>query len=384
MDKSNLEIITTSIEAAVLPDLWHKTLDLYVDRFGCKSGGIVVLDEQYNDRLPLAASRFIREDALEMYQKAMSKGDADDSVAMNAVFRSTPNIIRSELELFNQNELNDLPYSTFREWQREQFDIQHRYGLKLNSNGPWCDTMLLHVDSDKAQLSESDVSNISLLSHVMSSSLKTFRVMQQLQAKFNATLNALDKLGLATFLTINEGQVIHSNKSAQRLLDKKDGLALKSDGQLASGHPDGDLLIKQHCSSAYAAARAEGIVQEVVFEMKRPSENHPYLFVVNPMIDAASELESGLKMTIVFVVDPTEQKHISVEGLLRLGNLTDAEQEVCKMVVNGLTTEMISDRRGVEKNTIQQQIKQVLSKLNCKSRIDLMKLAVDTQLPLED
>lgn len=383
MDKSQIEIITTSIEAAMNSELWYKTIDLYVDYFGCVSGAISVVDNEYSERSALAISRFIREDAFEAYRRYMNKEDTDDYPALDALFRLPPNLLTSELDVFGVSNFKDMPYSSFREWKRKEFDIQQRYGLRFNNSGPWCDIMFLHVDGNKYQLSKSEIQTINTLSQITSSSLKTFRVLEQLRAQFDAALNALDNLGMASFLAIGNGQIIHKNLSAGELIDNNDGLSLKQDGYLVTESAEQDLMIKEFCANAYAAAKAEAYTREIVFELKRPSNNPSYLVVINPLIDTNGELETGLQMSIIFIIDPTTQRDISIEGLKKIGNLTEAEQKVCQMVVNGLSTDTISQRRNVEKNTVQQQIKKILTKLHCNNRIELLRFAVDTQLPIK-
>jgi len=382
LTKNQIDIISTSIEAAAKPELWHKTSDLIVDNYGGVSGGLIVIDENHETRIALAPSRFLREDGFEMYSSFMRRDDADDAEVFKKIYHSRSNHIASEIEFFGVNEIDQLPYSAFREWQKTEFNITQRYALKLNTEGPWCDTFIFHVNSKKQSLSSSEVKEIDLISNVLSSSLKSYRIMEQLRSRFNAALGVIDKLGISCFLAINDGQIIHKNSTAQELLDVADGIKINVSGHLSTGNSQLDRKIRKFSSDAYLTAKAENASNEVVIPISRPSGKPPYLLVVNPVIDAYGELEIGLRSVLLFVIDPDRSKTVSSAGLSILGNLTAAETEVCRLLVQGLPTEEIMEIRGVAQSTVRQQIKSIFSKLNCKSRIELIRLAIDTRLPI--
>src|SRR3546814_8881020 len=84
-----------------------------------------------------------------------------------------------------------------------------------------------------------------------------------------------------------------------------------------------------------------------------------------------SELEHGLACAIAFVADPAETTPLSTAGLVEVGRLTPAEAEVCHHLVNGLSLSEIAERRGVARETVKSQASGVMSKLNCRSRLEI-------------
>jgi len=355
---------------------------MLIDSYDGLSGNISVMDERHEARIAIAMSRFIREDAYEIYEKFMQRDDADDSIAIAKIFGIAPNSIQSEYSLFNKTNYEELPPSSFRDWQKQEFDIVNRYGLKLNAHGPWLDVLLFHTNSKKGTLSSNEILEINQISHVMSSSLKTFRVMEQLRSQFNATLNALDNLGIACFLTISNAEVVHQNKVANDLLQSQDGIRINLSGHLSSNDDNLDHEISQACHDAFKTTQAKNNSPEILLSVSRPSGRAPYLLVINPIIDANAEFEVGFRCALVFVVDPEHSKHVSVEGMAKVGSLTRAEKEICKLLVQAKTTEQIMEIRNVSENTIRQQTKAILNKLNCSSRVELLRLAIDTYLPI--
>jgi len=383
LNTNQLEIVTTSIEAAVQPELWNKSLDLLIDSYGGLSGNINMMDQNHETCLALATSRFIREDAYEKYEKFMQKGDANDSLAMEGIFGLPSNQMASEHDIFEIKSGEELPYSGFRNWQKKEFDIDQRYGMKLNINGPWLDAILLHYNSQKKELSKEEILEINQISSVMTSSIKTFRVMEQLHILFNSTLNALDKLGIACFLSIKNAQIIHKNQVAQDLLDDADGLSVNILGNLSAIDENLNSVITKSCIDTYQTTQGKNITSEILLSVDRPSGKPPYLLIINPIIDANAELEAGLKCAFIFVADPSVSKNISIDGLTKLGRLTKTEAAICKMLVDGFCTAHMVERRNVSENTLRKQIGIILNKLHCNSRIGLLRMAIDTRLPIK-
>jgi DNA-binding NarL/FixJ family response regulator len=81
-------------------------------------------------------------------------------------------------------------------------------------------------------------------------------------------------------------------------------------------------------------------------------------------------------------VDPEDSDGLTAEGITAMGLLTEAENEVTQLLVRGASTKEIAERRQVAEETVRRQIKSVLSKLNCRSRSDVIRLALATRLPL--
>ena len=143
----------------------------------------------------------------------------------------------------------------------------HRYGLKMNSHGPWLDVLLFHTDSQKGLLGPAEITEINQVSQVMTSSLKSFRAMEQLRSQFNATLGALDRLGIACFLTTGHAQVIHKNTSAEDLLEQKDGIQINASGALLTHDGSLNHEINLGCNKAYRTTLGEANATEVLLSV---------------------------------------------------------------------------------------------------------------------
>jgi len=64
--------------------------------------------------------------------------------------------------------------------------------------------------------------------------------------------------------------------------------------------------------------------------------------------------------------------------------LTPSELEVCEYVIRGYETGAIATRRDTSKETTRDQIKAATAKLACRSRLDLLRLAMASHKPIRD
>jgi DNA-binding NarL/FixJ family response regulator len=86
---------------------------------------------------------------------------------------------------------------------------------------------------------------------------------------------------------------------------------------------------------------------------------------------------------MLIVIDPDSGIHPSAEGLRSFGVLSEAELQVCELLVRGFTTKDVAERRGSSLETIRAQVKAASAKLACRSRLDMLRLALATAPPLE-
>ena len=108
-----------------------------------------------------------------------------------------------------------------------------------------------------------------------------------------------------------------------------------------------------------------------------------YLATISPIRDVANEIEVNFKGAIVFIIDPDIKKNISTKGMDTLFNLTPAESQVCKLLLDGLNQGEIADCRNVGLETVRTQLKNVYQKTRTKKQSELIRLAVRCNPPIK-
>ena len=86
---------------------------------------------------------------------------------------------------------------------------------------------------------------------------------------------------------------------------------------------------------------------------------------------------------MVFVIDPMHSAVVSTAGMREIYNLTKAESEVCRLIAQGRGTQEIADLRNVTTETARTYVKRILEKTGTKNRVQLVRLALTVNLPIE-
>ena len=66
-----------------------------------------------------------------------------------------------------------------------------------------------------------------------------------------------------------------------------------------------------------------------------------------------------------------------------LYGLTGSEAEICKLVAQGQETRDVADERNLTLETTRTYIKQILQKTGAKNRAQLVRLALNVNLPID-
>ena len=380
LSRAVTDIITSAVEAVVRPERWLDLVDQVNACFGFYSSSLVILGRDHETRIPIALSQKLRDVQWEILQsKLLSDAHVLQTIEQR-VFEKPAGELLEQRDMFPPD-TDPLPSYAFRDWMLEAHDVDYHYTLKLNDTGPWVDGLFPHARVNRP-VTEGNRMLLNRLSPLIAGSVRNWRVMEQLRMQFQASLSFLDNLGIAALLCLDDGAVIHRNERSNRLLDAKDGIALNRRGRLKLGDDHSQQSFDTACYELNRTARGSGIQAERSITIERPSGATPYLMIVSPIVDVEAELQSGLRCAMVLIVDPEDRKAVSVDGLVQLGRLTRTEAAVCALLVEGQGTDEIAERRNISENTTRQHIKSILNKLHCHNRVQLLRLAVDTRLPI--
>lgn len=130
-------------------------------------------------------------------------------------------------------------------------------------------------------------------------------------------------------------------------------------------------------------ANCEGMDSEQLLTVPRRTEEEPHVLSICPLRDPDNLLEGQFRGAIVYVIDPANVEMVSTQGIARLYGLTPAEDAVCALLLNGMSTNEIAETRSVTVETVKSQIKSLLEKTRTKNRVQLIKLALSINLPID-
>jgi DNA-binding CsgD family transcriptional regulator len=84
----------------------------------------------------------------------------------------------------------------------------------------------------------------------------------------------------------------------------------------------------------------------------------------------------------VFIIDPENHRVLSIDRLARLFRLTEAESQLCRLMLEGLSAREIAECRGVGEQTVKTQFKAIYAKTGAHRRAELVRLAVTVDPPI--
>ena len=370
-------------DAVLIPESWDGILDEFTELIGAGAAALQVLDERYTENKFDSLSKRFREDS--DYEKSIQfyfdNVWQDDALGYEYVFKNHEKGFISDLEAFGktQEELEN-HYPSI--WTRDTFGMFYRVAGRLNSTHAWHDHITFQYIDNRGPVTRKELDYANLFIPHFAKSVELGRKFAILKARFNALLGALDHYLIGTIITTQNGIILLANAEADRIFDRKDGLAKDDQGRISL--PDGNSAeLLSLIAKASATANGEGMDTEQIMSITRRSGLDSYVLSICPLRDAENTLENNFRGAIIYVTDPSNRAIISTDGIAKLYGLTQAEDDICSLLVSGMTTLEIAETRSVQLETVRSQIKRVLNKTQVKTRIQLIKLALSINLPID-
>lgn len=267
-------------------------------------------------------------------------------------------------------------------WMKENFGVFFRLACRLNTTDAWRDHLSFQYLADHPPASRKEIEFANLFIPHFAKAVELGRSFAVLKARFNAMLGALDHFRIATYVTLPDATLLVKNTEAERILDLRDGLVRDHQGRLrALG--DKDPILRALIAEISATANGDGMDAENLFTVPRRSTGDSYVLSICPLRDPENSLERYFRGAIIYVIDPANLSMVSTQGIAKLYDLTPAEDAVCALLAKGFATEEIAEVRSVKTETVRSQIKTLLEKTRTNNRIQLIRLALTINLPID-
>lgn len=183
-----------------------------------------------------------------------------------------------------------------------------------------------------------------------------------------------DTIGAPVLLFGADARVVHTNKSAENLLESGKGLLLQ-DGRLILPDQDSQSEFERTLSRVIGDdwSRAIRTGAEMVV---RKHEGAPMVLVFT-VLGAENPIAqwSAPVRCVLFVLENTLRPDVSLhERLRRVYGLTGAESDVAVAVAAGSTLKEIAEKRGSQLQTVRVQLKTTLAKTGARRQPELAAL----------
>jgi DNA-binding CsgD family transcriptional regulator len=200
--------------------------------------------------------------------------------------------------------------------------------------------------------------------------------------------DALNSLAVGVFLIDAQGQVIHHNRSADRMAEQGNVISVR-DQRLWPAHPTSRAWL--------AAALASGLAQGIPTTAAPPMADMPTialhstcgtsagliatLLPLKPSSPFASS-ETPKARWAVFVQDPHVALPMPGEAFGKLYNLTPAELRVALALAPGLSPEAAAEVLGLALPTVRTHLQRIFAKTGTNRHTEFVRLMLATMPPL--
>lgn len=362
-----LSVYDTVADPSLWPDLLQRIAD-EIDAVGC----IIFewTDTQSDRRLHAShtssfydpssvayyVEKFFEEEShdQDVFERHSLKSDSvdlvDDSVLTSsmAVLKSKPNVLALQ-----------------------KLGIFHRAAGLLNKDNTLHSRFSVQLGVSRGPLNASERHYLSSVLPHVAKALDLGKSAQQLAKTYGAVFDAIDHLVVGVCLLDARGRVMHANEEFRRQESIFRVFLTKPNGEIIFNRPQDQAQFEilkvdaMNHGQFGARPRKEAISTDL--------ENH--LCIELTPLTRSSEI--GAEMTGGFIlhsVDTSRPVKCSVEPIKAVFNLTETELELLELIAKGLTNAQIAVFRDRSVDTVNGQVKSILSKTNCSTRTQLIRL----------
>jgi len=188
-------------------------------------------------------------------------------------------------------------------------------------------------------------------------------------------LSAMDHFVVGLAIVDGGGLVNYSNKGAEALLSRKDGLFCSPNGTLRA-HDKGSNRALYDAIEAVGESGAPAGMSRKMISIRRPSG-------LRELTACITALAGHHEHVAVFLWDPEIGRNPPVSLLTELFNLTPTEAKIVSRLVAGVSLSDAADFAGVTTNTARTYLKSVFLKTDTTRQADLVGLMLASAVGMQ-
>jgi DNA-binding CsgD family transcriptional regulator len=221
---------------------------------------------------------------------------------------------------------------------------------------------------DVGYLDDDAVRLLQLLVPHLQAAMEIRQVLGTAQVRAKGAMAMADASATPTFLLGGDGEILHTNAAARKLLQEGDGLIVKQKRMHAAKNtmrkPLRELLSRAHASvGTFAGSRGAKPLA-----LERPSGRRPLQLLASPVPGP------GLGGIMLLATDPEKPTAFRDDVLREHYSFTEAETEVANGLLTGYSLEEIAALRKVRIGTVRDQVKSMLAKTATGRQAEMIRL----------
>lgn len=190
----------------------------------------------------------------------------------------------------------------------------------------------------------------------------------------DATFEALDLLNIGLILCGVSGEVRFTNRTADEILQSRDGLEVNAGGVLQATQ-EGASLLSELIGRVMRAGADENPRNDVAVSLRRASRKRPLTVLVRRADDVVPNDGNTTKPgALLIVIDSALPVHTQESELRRLYGLTSTESRLAKLLMEGKDLDGCCDELGISRSTVRMHRRNLFSKTDVRRQTQLIAL----------
>ena len=187
-----------------------------------------------------------------------------------------------------------------------------------------------------------------------------------------AGFEALDLVNVGLLVTSAAGQLLLANRSAEQILDTRDGLELTPRGTIRTSlksTPALNVLLDAAGKSQPSESN------DSIVAIRRPSGKRPLTLVIRSVQAVASPTADPSSPTaLVFILDPEFPVETAESELRQLYGLTSTEACLANLLMEGKTLDECCESLGIRRSTARTHLQHLFEKVGVQRQSELVSL----------
>lgn len=259
--------------------------------------------------------------------------------------------------------------------------ILHRAAVLLNKDNPHLSRFSVQFGADRGGITPQEMAYLNQYLPHIAKALDLGRPARQLQQRHNGLLAAIDKLTIGVCLLDRNGCVILSNEEFDRQRDAYRTYRIAANGvlQLIRATDQQQLeALKEHAfnhGQFGARPRKEAIATD---------QGNVLCIEITPLHSADEIGTRAFDGYVVYSTDTSQPMQCNTSPLQQVFGLTETELALTDAISRGLTNAQIAERRNRSVSTVNAQVKSILSKTQCATRTQFVRLLMSFGIDFVD
>jgi DNA-binding CsgD family transcriptional regulator len=187
-----------------------------------------------------------------------------------------------------------------------------------------------------------------------------------------AGFEALDLLNIGLAVTSASGHLLMANRTAENILEARDGLELTSRGRLRALKGLGTPFTEFLEDALKVGSRQGSQAGDAVLAVSRPSGKRPLTVLVRSVRDRSSKGAPMAPAALLFILDPEINVAAAESDLHELYGLTSSEARLANLLMEGKTLNECCDRLGIRRSTGRTHLQHLFEKVGAQRQSELV------------